>query len=374
MEIQNTLLLSVAVIGLLACSSNRVRYDVTGVNAPEDKATVYLMDELTSTPIDSAVISSGAFRMKGKAAKDAYLTVSTQGYDWSFMFFNDGKPVLMNYSDSTVTGSELNTKLGECNKANVKEYAKYLALLDSIDVVFDALPEEEYDARIDEYNAAYRAASKKYDEFFLGMMEDNNATLIPVAFMGVYQSLTGPDKFDELLASDLPYAKHPYVLYIKQLYEEREAQLKEKEMKKLSYIGQKFIDLEEADPDGNPHKLSEYVGQGKWVLVDFWASWCGPCKEEMPYVVAAYKKYHARGLDVVGLSFDEEKEPWVKAIAQWDMPWIHLSDLKYFHSVAADIYTVNSIPDNLFIDPQGTIVARSLRGADLEEKLAEIFQ
>ena len=104
-------------------------------------------------------------------------------------------------------------------------------MLDSIDVVFDALPEEEFDARVDEYNAAYRAASKKYDEFFLGMMEDNNATLIPVPFMGVYQSLTGPDKYDELLASDLPYAKHPYVLYIKQLNEEQEALRKEKEVK-----------------------------------------------------------------------------------------------------------------------------------------------
>ena len=374
MEIKNTLLLSVAAIGLLACSSNRVRYDVKGVNAPEDGVTVYLMDELTSTPIDSAVISGGTFRMKGKAAKDAYLTVSTHGYDWSFMFFNDGEPILMNYSDSTVSGSELNTKLGECNKADVKEYAKYLALLDSIDVVFDALPEEEFDARIDEYNSAYRAASKKYDEFFLGMMEDHNATLIPVAFMGVYRSLIGPDRFDELLASVVPYAQHPYVLYIKHWNEEQEALRKEQEEKKLSYIGQKFIDLEEADPDGTPHKLSEYVGQGKWVLVDFWASWCGPCKEEMPNVVAAYKKYHARGFDVVGLSFDEEKEPWVKAITQWEMPWIHLSYLRHIHSIAGDVYTVNSIPDNLLIDPQGTIVARNLRGADLEAKLAEIFR
>ena len=139
-------------------------------------------------------------------------------------------------------------------------------------------------------------------------------------------------------------------------------------------FGQKFLDLEEPDQNGKMHKLSEYVGKGNWVLVDFWASWCNPCKAEMPNVVAAYKKYHAKGFEIVGLSFDRDKEAWVKAIKDWDMPWIHLSDLKYWQSIAAQTYTVTGIPDNLLISPDGTIVARGLRGRALEAKLAEIFK
>ena len=94
---------------------------------------------------------------------------------------------------------------------------------------------------------------------------------------------------------------------------------------------------------------------------------------EMPNVVAAYDKYHAKGFDVVGLSFDSKKEAWVKAIEQLKMPWIHLSDLKYWRTVASEVYSVNSIPDNLLIDPQGKIVARGLRAEGLQAKLKEIF-
>ena len=362
-------LIAVAAMGAFACSSNDAKYVVTAANAPKDGAVVYLVDQITSEPIDSAVVADGAYQMKGKAAKDAYLMVKTDDFDWNFLFFNDGQPVALDYAAKTVTGSDLNNKLTECDLKNTEAYNEYAKVVRD----FEALPEEEQDATMEEFLVKYRAALEEYREFYMDMIEENEDNLVPVAFVDRVRSLAGDEKFNEMLESDAAFAQHPYVLDLKRKIDEAEAKQKEAEEKKQAIIGQKFIDLEEADPDGNMHKLSEYVGQGKWVLVDFWASWCGPCKNEMPNVVKAYKKYHDKGFEVVGLSFDREKEPWVKAITDWDMPWIHLSDLKYWKTVASDVYNVNSIPDNLLIDPEGTVVARCLRGDALEEKLDEIF-
>ena len=142
---------------------------------------------------------------------------------------------------------------------------------------------------------------------------------------------------------------------------------------KQKMIGKQFTDLEEADVNGEMHKLSEYVGKGRWVLVDFWASWCGPCRAELPNVVANYEKYHDKGFDIVGLSFDKSKDAWVRAISDLQMPWIHLSDLKGWQSVASSVYNIRSIPASLLIDPKGKIVAVDLRGELLGEKLKEIF-
>lgn len=148
----------------------------------------------------------------------------------------------------------------------------------------------------------------------------------------------------------------------------------EKNAAMKAFVGQRFTDLEMLDTDGNSHNLSEYVGNGHWLFVDMWASWCGPCRAEMPHVVAAYEKYHKKGLEMVSISLDNQKEAWVKAITALNMPWTHLSDLKGWQSVVCDVYKVWAIPDNLLINPQGEIVARNLRDEALHEKLKEIFE
>ena len=138
-------------------------------------------------------------------------------------------------------------------------------------------------------------------------------------------------------------------------------------------IGKRFLDVQEPDTKGKLRRLSDYAGKGRWVLVDFWASWCGPCQEEMPNVVAAYKKYHDKGFEIVGLSFDADRDDWMNAIKTWNMPWIHLSDLNYWESKAGKVYKIEGIPDNVLIDPDGIIVARDLRGPELDNYLSEIF-
>lgn len=143
--------------------------------------------------------------------------------------------------------------------------------------------------------------------------------------------------------------------------------------KSVRSIGKPFIDLTMNDTEGKAHKLSEWCGKGRYVLVDFWASWCGPCRAEMPNVTACYEKYHDKGLDIVAISFDNNKDAWLQAIQNMKMPWIHLSDLAGWKSIASSTYEIQAIPSNILFDGEGKVVDTDLRAEQLEAKLAEIF-
>lgn len=139
-------------------------------------------------------------------------------------------------------------------------------------------------------------------------------------------------------------------------------------------VGDKFTDFKLSTPDGGEKSLSELVEGHKLTLVDFWASWCGPCRMEMPNVVKAYSEYKDKGLQIVGVSFDENMTSWKDAISKLKMTWPQLSDLKGWDCAAGRIYEINSIPSTMLIDENGKIIAKDLRGEELIQKIGEILK
>lgn len=150
-------------------------------------------------------------------------------------------------------------------------------------------------------------------------------------------------------------------------------QLDQEARKVRSQPGAHFVDFEMADLKGKRVSLSSVVSANKYTLLDFWASWCGPCRMEMPTVKQAYGLFHKKGLEVVGVSLDSNLAAWQRAVLQLDLPWIHLSDLRGWACEAGQMYGVHSIPSCLLINQEGVIVAKDLRGQQLIEKLTELL-
>ena len=362
MDMKKSFLLAALIAAAMPSVAQQVKYSVSGTCDKEGKK-VYLIDKLTDSEIDSVVVTGGKFSFSGTTDKDALMGVTVRREDWTTLFFNDGTPVAINLNDSTLKGSPLNERL---TKYDIEADIPGRAMKEKLSKMTREEIEEHAEELVEEINKSQNASIAMANKVF---KEERN-TLIPLAFSELYFFDNGVDAYDELVKEQVVFANHPY---LKKARDEVAALLKPEDSPKNDFIGQQFTDLEMADPDGKMHKISDFVGEGKWVLVDFWASWCGPCRMEMPNVLEAYNKYHDKGFEVIGISFDQKKEAWLKAIEQINMPWLQLSDLQGWKCAAAPVYKIDAIPDNILIDPQGKIVERALRGKPLHHYLKKIF-
>lgn len=342
---KNTMWALAAVLagGLAACTGDG--YRVSGSVAPKDTTmTLRVLDALTQEVIDSAVqVAGGAFRIEGQADTARLATLADgDGPVMLFVLENGNISLNLDYGDPSqckATGTPLNDDFVDYGER--------------VEKIFNAPAASDEEASMKQLGDLLNEIVEKHADDVVGYYWFMNAAnVLPDS-----QALALAKRMEPRWKSDRRFAEF----------------VKAYDRKAATQPGQRFTDFA-VENGGDTVRLSDYVGRGQYALVDFWASWCGPCRQEMPHVKEAYAKYHDRGFDIVGLSFDNKREAWVAAIKKLELPWHHLSDLKGWQSIAAETYGIDSIPATILFDPAGKVVATNLRGEALAEKLAEIFK
>ena len=349
---------------LAACSGNQ-GYTVTGtVDGAADGTMVYLQQQegRQFIKLDSAVIENGQFTLEGRqdTAKICVLTCKAgeEAVGMDFFLENGQINVQLSADAHSATGTPNNdayqTIRQQLNDLNKQLFATYESLSDS------TLTDEQLEGK----RTDIEALNDKMDEVSKAGIAQNITNAVGVYLLKRNYYSMGVEELEPLVAQ-IPA----------ELTDEAVTQIKDKvEKLKATAVGQKFTDFEMKTPDGKPVKLSDYVGKGKVVLVDFWASWCGPCRREMPNLVEAYKKYRNKGFEIVGVSLDRDAEAWKNGIEKLDITWPQMSDLKYWDCEGAKLYAVSSIPHTVLIDGEGVILARGLHGEELQKQIAEALK
>jgi peroxiredoxin len=318
-----------------------------------------------SVPKDTAVFKNGVAVFKGKVEYPDLYILHMEGSDQrTILFVENAAFKITGKADSLqavkITGSPVNddyqsirSELEKDNKVAMSKYQEYQAAAQAGDTV-------KASALMQEVQSLFNATEKK----ILGFVKNNPASWVTPLFLAQMEPSLSPEQLDSLLSGlDPKLSVTTAVIDLKERLNK---------VKKVA-IGQIAPDFAQNDPSGNPVRLSDIYSKNEYTLIDFWAAWCGPCRQENPNVVAAYTTFKAKGFGIFGVSLDQDHDRWVKAIEDDKLVWTQVSDLKYWQNEAARNYAINSIPANFLVDKTGKIIARNLRGEELFKKLAELL-
>ncbi|HET6225141.1 MAG TPA: TlpA disulfide reductase family protein [Bacteroidia bacterium] len=371
------IMLALPIILFAGCSNTNSAngFELTGKLNNTHGETIYLQ-QLSPTGVkdlDTATVDEkGEFKMSAKLSETGFYRVKVTDRNFATFVFSPNEKAQITGDISnlgatyTVEGSPDSKLFWEINKTSMSNYGKR----DSLQKVFqgfvnsaqmdstrmDSLSnslEKQYNALIDQHN--------QYLKKFIEAHTTSFASLAAIQQLPQEQFSDVYKKLDETLIKKYPkssYAQSFHETFVQQ--------------SKIS-VGSMAPEINMNTPEGTPLPLSSL--KGKVVLIDFWASWCGPCRAENPNVVAAYNKYSSKGFDIYSVSLDKELDKWKQAIAKDNLVWKnHVSDLKFWQSPVVKLYNFDHIPINVLIDKEGKIIAKDLRGAELQKKLAEIFK
>lgn len=349
-------------LGLIVACAPKNEYVMNGsvLDRDLDGKTIYIYryTEHNELEMDSALIKNNKFQIKGVREEPAvfYAYIDAEGVYNSLAM---GIPVLIKPGKITFEISGNNAKIGgnEENEAYQQLLDKQQPIRETLDKLLDqyqaSATEEEKQRLKDESSRLLEEMKGQVVQFIYGNIDNPFGRNL---FFDQSNLLTTA-QINELLAmTDESFASHPDVVEI----------LASRTKPKGKFTqGTKYMDFKSFNPQGNAVSLSDYVGKGKYVLIDFWASWCAPCIQEIPFLIDFYKEMNGENFEIVSVSLDKDKEAWLKAMQQLNMPWPQMSDLNASLPVI-ELYKVNAIPYTVLIDPEGSIIADNLRGEELE--------